>query len=119
LLTNLWRVRNVNYILSDGSILEKLRQNQRASSSIGIAALCYRGDGWGGIMKSSSAIQAQPEEFFVVRIDGHVNSSYRRFVDALKAGLRLRDQFPSRDIKVRAIAKGVGALDEMQAIAAH
>jgi hypothetical protein len=70
-------------------------------------------------MKSSIAIQDQSEEFFVVRIDGRVNSSYRRFVDALKAGLQLRDQFPRHDIKVRAVTKGNHTVDEMQTTPAH
>jgi hypothetical protein len=39
LLTNLWRRRNVIYILRDDSILANLRQNQRAPATIGTAAL--------------------------------------------------------------------------------
>ena len=71
------------------------------------------------VMKSSIAIQDQSEEFFVVRIDGRVNSSYRRFVDALKAGLQLRDRFPTHDIKVRVVTKGNHTVDEMQTAPAH
>ena len=55
----------------------------------------------GCVMKSSITTQSVREEFFIVRVDGHVNSSYRRFVDALRAGLKLKDQFPDHDIKVR------------------
>jgi hypothetical protein len=32
-----------------------------------------------------------------------VESQHRRFIDALRAGLQLKDQFPQRDIKVRAM----------------
>jgi hypothetical protein len=55
-------------------------------------------------MKSGIIMQDLPEEFFVVRVDGHVKSSYRRFVDALRAGLSLKDQFPGHDIKVLSTA---------------
>jgi len=77
-----------------------------------------RTDG-GLVMKSSIAIQGQSEEFFVVRIDGRVNSTYRHFVDALKAGLQLRDQFPSHDIKVGAVTKHDRPVGEMQTTTAH
>jgi hypothetical protein len=40
----------------------------------------------------------------VIRLnDGHAKSGYRRFTDALKAALRLKDQFPDHNVKVRAI----------------
>jgi hypothetical protein len=51
-------------------------------------------------MKSGITMKSLPEEFFVIRVDGHVNSSYRRFADALRAGLLLKDQFPGHDVKV-------------------
>ena len=51
-------------------------------------------------MKNGIATHALLHEFYVIRIDGRVNSTYRRFVDALRAGLRLRDQFPDHDIKL-------------------
>jgi hypothetical protein len=41
--------------------------------------------------------------YFVLQIDGHAKSGYRRFTDALKAALRLKDQFPDHNVKVRAI----------------
>jgi hypothetical protein len=44
------------------------------------------------------------EECFVLQMDGKAKSQHRRFVDALRAGLQLRDQFPQHDVKVRAIA---------------
>jgi hypothetical protein len=36
-------------------------------------------------------------------MDGKAKLQHRRFVDALRAGLQLRDQFPQHDIKVRAM----------------
>ena len=44
-----------------------------------------------------------PDEYYVVQIDGRVKSGHRRFLDALREGLQLRDQFPHHDVKVRAI----------------
>ncbi len=40
---------------------------------------------------------------FVIQMDGHAKSGYRRFTDALKAALRLKDEFPGHNVKVRAI----------------
>ena len=40
---------------------------------------------------------------YVVRIDGRVKSHHRRFIDALREGLYLRDQFPQHDVKVGAM----------------
>ncbi|MGA8649164.1 MAG: hypothetical protein ACLP19_22245 [Xanthobacteraceae bacterium] len=54
-------------------------------------------------MKSAIAARSLPEECFVLQMDGKVKSQHRRFVDALRAGLQLRDQFPQHDIKVRAV----------------
>jgi hypothetical protein len=42
-------------------------------------------------------------ERFVLQIDGHAKSAYRRLADALKAALRLKDQFPDHNVKVRTI----------------
>ena len=51
-----------------------------------------------------SAIEAHlPDEQYVIQIDGLAKSQHRRFVDALREGLRLRDQFPQHEIKVRAL----------------
>jgi hypothetical protein len=44
-----------------------------------------------------------PDEQFVIRVDGRARSQHRRFVDALREGLQLKDQFPQHDIKVRAM----------------
>lgn len=54
-------------------------------------------------MKSAIATHGLPEECFVLQMDGKAKSQHRRFVDALRAGLQLKDQFPQHDIKVRAM----------------
>jgi hypothetical protein len=43
------------------------------------------------------------DEHFVVRVDGRVKSHHRRFLDALREGLQLRDQFPQHDVKVQSL----------------
>ena len=53
-------------------------------------------------MKSSITNDKVPDECFVVQIDGRVKSVHRRFVDALREGLLLRDEFPQHEVKVRA-----------------
>ena len=58
---------------------------------------------WWGI-RMKSAIEAHlPDEHFVIRVDGRVKSHHRRFLDALREGLQLRDQFPQHDIKVQSM----------------
>ena len=54
-------------------------------------------------MKSAIAAHGLPHEHYVVRVDGRVKSHHRRFVDALREGLYLRDQFPQHDVKVQAM----------------
>jgi hypothetical protein len=54
----------------------------------------------GCLMKNGIATHGLPHECYVLRFDGRVNSTYRRFVDALRAGLKLKDEFPDHDIKV-------------------
>ena len=61
------------------------------------------GDLVGTSMKSAIAAHL-PDEHFVIRVDGRVKSHHRRFLDALREGLQLRDQFPRHDIKVCAQA---------------
>ena len=43
----------------------------------------------------------QQHECFLVQIDGRTKSKHRRFIDALREGLQLRDQFPQHIVKVR------------------
>jgi hypothetical protein len=65
----------------------------------------------GCLMKNGIATHSLPHECYVLRFDGRVNSTYRRFVDALKAGLKLKDQFPHHDIKVS--VKQTGTTEEI------
>jgi hypothetical protein len=53
-------------------------------------------------MKSGIATHSLPLEYYVLQIDGQAKSEHRLFVDALRAGLLLKNQFPHHDIKVRA-----------------
>ena len=59
-------------------------------------------------MKCAIAAHSLPPEQYVVRIDGRVKSHHRRFVDALREGLYLRDQFPNHDVKVKAMQERSG-----------
>ena len=73
----------------------------------------------GCLMKTDVTPHQGLHESYVLQIDGRVKSSHRRFVDALRAGLQLRDQFPNHNIKVRAVAEGAHILNEMHTIAVH
>jgi hypothetical protein len=44
-----------------------------------------------------------PDEHFIIRVDGRIKSHHQRFLDALREGLQLRDQFPQHDIKVQSM----------------
>jgi hypothetical protein len=44
---------------------------------------------------------------FSCKSKGRTKSGHRRFIEALRAGLQLRDRFPHHDIKVRAIDEAV------------
>ncbi len=54
-------------------------------------------------MRAASIGHNMTHERFVIQMDGHAKSGYRRFTDALKAALRLKDEFPGHNVKVRAI----------------
>jgi len=51
-------------------------------------------------MKNEIAAHSLHDEYYVIQIDGRTISGHRRFLDALRAGLQLRDQFPHHDVKV-------------------
>jgi hypothetical protein len=42
-------------------------------------------------------------EYFVLQINGRIDLIHRRYEDAVRAGLLLKNQFPHFDIKVREI----------------
>jgi hypothetical protein len=56
-----------------------------------------------GIPMGNAAAAHLPDEHFVIRVDGRIKSHHRRFVDALREGLQLRDQFPRLDVKVESM----------------
>ena len=51
-------------------------------------------------MKDGIATHSSADEYFVIQIDGRVKSHHRRFLEALKAGLVLREQFPHHRVKL-------------------
>jgi hypothetical protein len=55
------------------------------------------------LMNAGLTSRELPDEYFVLQIDGRVRSGHRRFADALRAALLLRDEFPQHDVKVRAM----------------
>ena len=72
-----------------------------AAEAFGFRLMCGR-DLVGNPMKSAIAAHL-PDEHFVIRVDGRVKSHHRRFLDALREGLQLRDQFPQHDVKVQSM----------------
>jgi hypothetical protein len=54
-------------------------------------------------MKNGITNHTQPEEYYVLQVNGRVSSTHRRYGDAVRAGLLLKYQFPQDDIKVREI----------------
>ena len=57
-------------------------------------------------MKNVIVGHSLPDEHYVIRVDGRVRSHHRRFVDALRKGLQLKDQFRHHDVKVRVTQAG-------------
>jgi hypothetical protein len=51
-------------------------------------------------MKDGVATYDNNREYYVLQVNGQVNSIHRRYADAVKAGLLLKYQFPHDDIKV-------------------
>jgi len=52
-------------------------------------------------MKNGIAMQSNlSREYFVLQINGRTTSIHRRYEDAVRAGLLLKNQFPNVDIKV-------------------
>ena len=54
----------------------------------------------GSHMANEIATNSVSHEYYVLQINGRVNSIHRRYEDALSAGLQLKHQFPRHDIKV-------------------
>jgi hypothetical protein len=71
-----------------------------AAEALGLRSMC--GSDWVGT-PMKNAVAHLPDEHFVIRVDGRVKSHHRRFLDALREGLQLRDQFPQHDVKVQSM----------------
>ena len=54
-------------------------------------------------MKNGLATYNLLHKRYVLRMDGRLSSTHRRFVEAVRAGLQLKDQFPQHDIKVSVV----------------
>lgn len=54
----------------------------------------------GSLMNTATFSDARLQECYVLEIDGKMKSKHEIFVEALKAGLEIRQQFPHRDVKV-------------------
>jgi hypothetical protein len=57
-------------------------------------------------MKNGIATYSLLHKRYVLRMDGRLSSTHRRFVEALRAGLQLKDRFPQHDIKVSVVQTG-------------
>lgn len=51
-------------------------------------------------MKTAIQTEYLATDSFVVEIDGEFKSAYGTFLDALRAGMELKQKFPHRQIKV-------------------
>jgi len=52
-------------------------------------------------MKDSTATDAGfSHDYYVLQFNGRIDSTHRRYEDALRAGLQLKYRFPHDDIKV-------------------
>ena len=70
----------------------------------------------GSLMKNGIATHGSLSEYFVLRINGRTDSIHRRYEDAVRAGLLLKNQFPQVDIKVC----GIDSIEEgMQGTVLH
>jgi hypothetical protein len=73
-----------------------------AAETFGLRSVC--GSGLVGNLMKHAITAHLRDEHFIIRVDGRVKSRHRRFLDALREGLQLRDQFPEHEVKVCAQA---------------
>ena len=52
-------------------------------------------------MRRDLKLHSLSDDYYVLHINGEVNSCYRRYIDALSAALQLRRRFPLSVIKVQ------------------
>ena len=65
-------------------------------------------------MENGITTHGIPDEYYVIQMDGRVKSEHRRFLDALRAGLQLRNEFPHHDVKLRAMQMSIEPREGMQ-----
>jgi hypothetical protein len=70
-------------------------------------------------MKNGIATYSLLRKRYVLRMDGRPSSTHRRFVEALRAGLQLKDQFPEHDIKVSVVRTGHSTEEIKQGTVLH
>jgi hypothetical protein len=90
----------------------RLKVSGTPAEAFGFRSMC--GSGLVGIPMKNAIAAHLPDEHFVIRVDGRVKSHHRRFLDALREGLQLRDQFPQHDVKVQSMQA-----DDQQRTALH
>lgn len=56
-------------------------------------------------MKLAMTTSNLAREHFVLKINGQVRSRHPRLIEAMRAALKLRNEFPQHDIKVSAVCK--------------
>ena len=78
----------------------RLHARGRVLSGLQSVLPCSVDELMGYVMESAVATCILPDEHFVVQVDGQERSEHRRFVDALIAGLILRNEFPQHEVKV-------------------
>jgi hypothetical protein len=62
-------------------------------------------------MKKAIEALRLSDEYFVVQVDGRPRSQHRRFMDALIAGLLLRNELAQHDVKVLEMETSTEAVD--------
>ena len=70
-------------------------------------------------MSDHDRLHVLHHELFVVQLDGHVRSTHDRFVEALRAAMSLRDEFPKHQVKVRAAPTTLPQGDIKRRVALH
>jgi hypothetical protein len=64
-------------------------------------------------MKTLTENNVSPPEHYVVEIDGKIRSEYEIFIEALKAGMELKQQFPHSHIKVLDIDEALASVSSL------
>jgi len=87
--------------------------------ALGFQAFSVSGRVMGSIMKNGVATHGLHRAYYVLQLDGRAKSGHRRLVDALRAGLQLKDRFPRCEIKVRATQTSTQSAELRQRTVLH